>query len=192
MLKRYTMDSLETVYFKADPTDEEVAERVKAKKVQAAMKAGLFGLQPVYMITGLRIAKGFRLLSEVASKREGSVSVSAPITDQVSLGGGMGLSHKDAVRESFLSGNDIIFAYQLHVIAQKGWRNKRVEAIVYESKAAFLNAEQRLEDKQLMVASLATEACLREICAGSEGLSIDIVEAQDGSDTCVCISFEKS
>ncbi|KAI9766108.1 MAG: hypothetical protein M1840_006815 [Geoglossum simile] len=191
VLTCYTMDSLEAMYFKRDPTEEEVADRVKAKKVQAAMKAGLFGLQPVYMITGLRVAKGFKMSSEVVPKREGNVGASGPVTDQVSLGGEVGLSHWSAVQESFRSGNDIIFAYQLHVIAQKGWREKRVEVDVYAPKAAFLNDEKQ-EDKESIVASHATVADLCEIGAESEDVSIDVIEAQDGDETYVCVLFSKS
>lgn len=183
------MDSLEAVYFRHDPTEEEVAERIKAKKVQAAIKAGLFGSQPVYMITGLRIAKGFRLSSEVASKREGSVGASMPVVDQVSLGGDISLSGKKAVEESFSLGNDVVFAYQLHVIAQKGWREKRVQVDVYAPKAAFLNDEGR-QEKIPMVASIVTEADLREISADAEDVSMDIIEAEDGDMTCVCVSIE--
>ncbi|KAK5003850.1 hypothetical protein LTR28_009669, partial [Elasticomyces elasticus] len=61
VITRYTTSALETRYFKVYPTDEDVKERIKAEKVQAAIKAGLFGDQPVYMVTGVKIARDFAL-----------------------------------------------------------------------------------------------------------------------------------
>ncbi|CAF9916967.1 hypothetical protein IMSHALPRED_003358 [Imshaugia aleurites] len=189
IVAKYTMDSMEVSYFKDDPTDEEVAERVKDRRVKTAIKAGLFGPQPLYMITGLRIAKGLRHSSEISLKQEGSIGAGTQLTDQVSVGGETGGGQRTTWQESGRSGVDVIFAYQLHVIAQRGWRKKRTVIDLYVPDAAFLNNDREETQGEPMEARLATEADLREINADSDSMTFNAVKAQDGNQTCVCISF---
>jgi hypothetical protein len=54
------------------------------------------------------------------------------------------------------SGSDIIFAYHLHAVAQRGWRYKRVEIGVYAPKPAFLNNEKHAV-KELATLKVAEE-----------------------------------
>lgn len=191
VLTQYTMDSLETVYFQSDPTDAEAMEYARDGKVRAAMKAGIFGTQPVYMVTGLKIAKGFRLVSEIASTREGNVGASAPVVDQVSLGAKVGFSKGKTVEESLVAGSDIVFAYQLHVIAEKGWRHKRVEADLYEPKSAFLGHEEESVEEKPVEAGTATAADLLDFAEENEDDTVKLVEARDGDGACICITFQE-
>lgn len=191
-LSEYTIDSLETIRIKEDPSDEEAAERVKESKVQAAIKAGLSGAAPVYMITGLKVAKGFRLNKSVTSTREANIGASFPITAEVGAGTDISALRAKVTSESSRSGNDIIFAYQLHVIARKGWWHKRVEIDVYAPKSAFLNNEERAVKEEEVTAKSTTHLRLLEVAEENEHDSVKTLEALDGDEACICIAFEET
>ncbi|KAI5460319.1 hypothetical protein BGZ63DRAFT_404793 [Mariannaea sp. PMI_226] len=193
-LQEYAMDSLETVRIKADPTDEEAAERVKDPKVHAAIRAGLTGAAPVYMITGLKVAKGFRLNKSVTSTHEANIGANVPITAEVGAGADIAASIANTVSESSRSGSDIIFAYQLHLIARKGWLHKRVGVDVFVPKSALLNKEKKAEleeEEEKVMAQSATESALLEIAEENEDDSVRSLEALDGEEACICIAFEE-
>ncbi|TFB05984.1 hypothetical protein CCMA1212_001831 [Trichoderma ghanense] len=70
VLLEYTIESLETIRMKEDPSDDEAMKRVREPKVEAAVKAGLSGAAPVFMITGLKVAKGFLMNKKVSISRQ--------------------------------------------------------------------------------------------------------------------------
>lgn len=61
------------------------------------------------------------------------------ITDQVGMDFDVGRGPGDEMETSSRYGNDIIFAYQLHVIAVKVRRTRTTNVNVYAPKAAFLH-----------------------------------------------------
>jgi hypothetical protein len=189
---RYSMESMETRYFKADPAEEEVAVRCQAPRVRAAIKAGVFGDQPVYMITGIKIAKGFTLESGIESSKEATLGGSAlvPPAGDFSLGAVVSGSRRKGMQDSFRSGNNIVFAYQLHVISHKGWREKRVEMDVYESKAAFLNEDGEKVDEAPMEATTVTTDDLA-VLIEAEDVAVDALEAQDDDEQFLCIAYKE-
>lgn len=191
VLTQYVMD-MDVTYFKEEPTDAEAAEIVKDKKVQAVMKSGIFGSEPVFMITGLRIAKGFRVMSQVLSGQEGKIDGSVQSAGGFSVGGQGGSGQRVAGQESFRSGKDIIFAYQLHIISEKGWKEKRIEIDVHTPKAAYLhNSTEEMERNNDIVINPASEADLVEAFADIDGISVHTVEAKDGNEACTCIYIRK-
>ncbi|KAF7161736.1 hypothetical protein CNMCM5623_007223 [Aspergillus felis] len=187
VLTKYTMDRLETVYFRKQPTDDEAAERAKDKRVQAAINSGLLGKRPVYMITGLKIARGFRLRSQDASSMEGEIGGGGQVVPEASIGGGVDFSDANDTKQSYRAGSDIVFAYQLHIIAHKGWRQKRVDISVYKAKAAFLNEEEiTLEEEEVETSA----ADLEGLCAFDEEAPVQVLTAMEGDETYTCIVFE--
>ncbi|RSL74843.1 hypothetical protein CEP51_011411 [Fusarium floridanum] len=188
VLDKYTMDRLETIYFKKQPTDEEATERIKDKKVKAAVNSGLLGKSPVYMITGLKVARGFRLESGKTSKREGNATFRVPVTSEVAIGTDVSLSSTGDTQQSYSSGQDIIFAYQLHVIAHRGWRRRDVDIRVHKPKAAFLNEDKEVVEEEPAETSHAREEDIR---AFDEEMPVDVLTATDGDEPCVCIVFKE-
>ncbi|KAF7550734.1 hypothetical protein G7Z17_g5514 [Cylindrodendrum hubeiense] len=191
-LLEYTMDSLETIRIKEDPSDEEASELVKDPKVQAAIKAGISGTTLVYMITGLKVARGFRLDKSVTSTRGGGIKTDIAIISEVGVGTDISISHSKGTSESLRSGNDIIFAYQLHMIASKRWWHKRVEIDVYTPKTAFLNHEEPVGKEDEMTAKLTTHLHLLEVADENEYDSVKVVEALDGDEACFCVEFDET
>jgi hypothetical protein len=84
---------------------------------------------------------------------------------------------------------DIIFAYQLHVIAHKGWRQKQVDISLYRPKSAFLSNEQDHARKEPLEALVVGQ---EEVCryADDEGVKVNVGKASDGGEEFVCISFQ--
>lgn len=64
--KQYLIDRLETHYLCDEPFDNDpsVLLRLAEPRVQIAIKSGFFCLQPVYMITGIKIARGFTVQTQ--------------------------------------------------------------------------------------------------------------------------------
>ncbi len=187
----YKMDAIETSYLKSDPTDEEVNKRVKAPRVQIAIKSGLFGYQPVYMISGVKVARGLIASKEVAANRGGNLGGSLPLSGEVSLGSDVKISTRNTEREVFRVEGDRVFAYQLMKIAQKGWKEKTVTIDDFYPKAAFLGIDSEdQDDEQLgeMKAAPTNAADLPE--ENREQLSLKMTEVQEGEGKCVCISFD--
>jgi hypothetical protein len=187
VLDRYTMDRLETIYFRKQLTDDEAAERVTQGKVKAAINSGIFGKKPVYMITGLKIARGFRLESGNASKAEVNMAIEAQVSSEVSLGAEISASRTYDVQQSYRSSQDIVFAYQLHIITHKGWRwNKHVDITVYKPKAAFLNEQDGAAEEESVETNAASEADVR---AFDDEMPMEVWSAMDGDELCSCIVF---
>ena len=159
---------VETLYF--EPTDEEVTARVAANdRIRAAMSSGLFGHTPVYMITGLKIAKGFALEQSASTSARAQVGGSAPVDPTgatASMGAEAGRESGRGEKSAFRMGEeaDIIFAYQCHIITRKGrWWQKsggEMEANLYRPKQAFLGEEDEEGGAEIVEATAATREVL--------------------------------
>ncbi|RJE23881.1 hypothetical protein PHISCL_03793 [Aspergillus sclerotialis] len=146
----YTMDALETTYFVSDPPLEEIEARVKVPRVQAAIRTNM-GLRrhPVYMVTGLMVAKGFAAVQERGAHRAGDVGVGGDIpTPTGQVGAGANVARSVSVEDSdrWRVGEDIVFAYQLLKIETKGWKGTRIEYDELRHKAAYLNIDDDDDD----------------------------------------------
>jgi hypothetical protein len=203
-LDEYTIDRLETVYFRKQPTDAEGARRVREDAaVRAAVNSGggvFGGKRAVYMVTGLKIARGFRVVSgrtrgvraggEVGGRGMGMGVAGGGVEVGVEVGGG----REEDVQLALRAGQDIVFAYQLHAIAHKGWRRRVVDVDVYKPKAAFLSEEG--EGSGRGGAGAGEEESVEMMLADEEGvlafddeMPMDTSSAVDGDGMCVCIAF---
>lgn len=191
-LTQYTMDSMETIRLKEDPTDKEASELVKDPAIQAAINAGITGTAPVFMITGIKVAKGFRLHAQIAKTRNANVDVSTVITEEIGVGTRLGTSRVTSTEESSRSGSDIIFAYQLHIITRKGWwSRKKVSADIYAPSAAFLNKDSDgVKEEEVEVGGVTQEE-LAAVAEENEDDSLKVLNARDGEEDCVCIAFRE-
>lgn len=140
-IQTYTVDELETRYLRAEPSAAEVARRMAEPAVQAAVHSGLFGRSPVYMVTGCKIARGFSVRSEASLKRGVEVKTTVPVVESVSVGAELRGEKRNTVGSSFRGAEeDIVFAYQLHIIKEKGRKDERtVEVDTFLYKEALLH-----------------------------------------------------
>ncbi|KFY31886.1 hypothetical protein V493_00712 [Pseudogymnoascus sp. VKM F-4281 (FW-2241)] len=184
----YTMCGVETLTFKHDPTDAEATERAKDPSVQAAMDSGLFGTQPVYMVTAIKVARDFRHMRGIGSHIEGHANAAGAMSTNASVGGAVNVEHHGDQHDSAELMNDIVFAFRLHIISKKGWRKNRTEAHLFKSKAAFLTDDSGTPaDAETMEVSATTEEDLAKLPL--EGVLRSTENIIDGEESCVCISL---
>ncbi|KAL7930205.1 hypothetical protein V8C35DRAFT_313802, partial [Trichoderma chlorosporum] len=199
----YTMKALETTYFVTDPSLGVIEARLRAPRVQAVIKASnIPGFRhPVYMVTGLMVAKGFAAVQEKARTKTGEVSASGDILTPaggVGLGAGTTSSSTTEQSDTWKTVEDIIFAYQLLKIEVKGWRGARVEYDEFRHNAAFLSkddsesgSESDGEDTDDEIEGQVTVcvAGLDNLSPSSlGGVQIEQVELKEGKHKITCIS----
>lgn len=139
----YTMDTLETVYFVGDPPHEEIEARVRSPRVKAVMKRGRrLKRKPIYMVTGIMVAKGFAAVQERGTHRTGEAGVEA---GDVSMGATVSRSSGAESSDRWTSNEDIVFAYQLLKIEVKGFKGARIEYDELRHKAGYLST---IEDEE--------------------------------------------
>ncbi|KAM0454210.1 hypothetical protein ACHAPV_008480 [Trichoderma viride] len=146
----YTMDSLETMYFITDPSLEEIEARLKVPRVQGFVKASSFpGLRkPVYMVTGLMIAKGFAAREETGKSTSAQVEANGTIptpAGDVGLGANLSKSTDNSQSDAWRVSEDIIFAYQLLKIEVKGWKGTQLKYDELRHKAAYLSKDEEYD-----------------------------------------------
>lgn len=188
---KYGVESLDTVSLKHHPTDEEATQRAKDPQVHATMRASIVRRSPVYMITGLKIARGVSRTITVSKGQHGDAAVSVPVSDQVSAGAKAHMAaetgYLQATHASTDPENDIVFAYQLHVIVEKGRKNKKISIDRYAPKAAMLHHDEKEEGvEERYEASPATIQDLRAFAEESEDV-LQESKATDGSDLVQCV-----
>ncbi|KAI0440644.1 hypothetical protein F4803DRAFT_526827 [Xylaria telfairii] len=138
----YTTQTLETVYFKNGVTADLMNERMKDPSVAELMKPNRFLSKPVYMITGIKIAKGFQLSSDGVIGNQCHSGVAGPASGPIGAAGvEAGITGEKSTRYKFKSDNEVVFAYQLLKISPKGWRRGRPPKLAeYKSSATMLGA----------------------------------------------------
>ena len=193
----YTMGALETAYFVTDPTLEEIEARLKVPRVQAVVKAGSMpGLrQPVYMVTGLMIAKGLAAQQERGKYRAGEVKVRGNVptpAGDVGLGANLAKSASTEESDTWKAGEEIVFAYQLLKIEVKGWKGIKIEYDELRHKAAYLSKddEDDEEDDDDEITGQVTASVVNEdnlpISRSTGGFTT--VELGEGKSKITCIA----
>ncbi len=110
---RYSFETLETIF--VDPTLDRLKECLKASSVQDYMTGGK-RLRPVYMITGVKIARQSGAARTMS--KEFSVHLSAgidgtPTGASVALGPQINLSSSDSRSTTYRESSDFVFAYRI-------------------------------------------------------------------------------
>lgn len=192
----YTMDSLETIYFVVDPPIEEIQARLKVPRVQAVTKVNRIpGFRaPVYMVTGLMIAKGFSIAMENNKLRNGEIEISGNAPSPVGqVGAGTNLAKSASTEEAdkWRAGEDIVFAYQLLKIEVKGWKGERVEYDELRHKAAYLSnddEEETDEEEDDVEEILISPANASTLPTHNDTGNVNVTEVGEGESRVKCIS----
>ncbi|KAL7793614.1 hypothetical protein V8C37DRAFT_378459 [Trichoderma ceciliae] len=199
----YAMDSLETMYFVTDPSLGEMEARLRVPRVQAFVKADSFpGLRkPVYMVTGLMIAKGFTAQEEKGNYKSSEVeaggSVPTPAGD-VGLGADLASSMDNTQSHTWKVREDIVFAYQLLKIEIKGWKGTKLKYDELRHKAAYLSRDDESDEDdeddedyisgQVMVSVVTADSLsISDSAVGSAALELG---ESDGKIICISASDE--
>ncbi|RSM19381.1 hypothetical protein CDV31_001803 [Fusarium ambrosium] len=142
----FTMESLETIYLSEDPSPEEIKARCNDPLVREYMRLDSLLCSPVYMVTGIKVAKGFKLEGEKSSSTSVEFEGGGEVSQEASIGVNTAATKKERIADEFESDGDIVFAYQLMKITPKGWRKeKRLKTDEYQHRQAFLVDEEEAE-----------------------------------------------
>ncbi|KAK2776657.1 hypothetical protein CKAH01_12307 [Colletotrichum kahawae] len=182
---------LETRYLAQELADDdpELMDRLKEPRVQAAIKGGLFGRSPVYLISGVKIARGLVVRSERGRTTGGSLTATAPAAQAIGIdiGASMEGEKSRSTVSSFEAGDqDIVVAYQVHIIKARRW-SQGATADIFESDAAFLHDDKINEEKEEIEIRTAEVEALVE-AAKEMNIAIEIkkcLNPDDGGLMCV-------
>lgn len=145
VMESFDIDTLETRWLKSEPQDddEDLLARLQEPKVQAAIRGGLYGARPIYIISGLKIARGLSVQREESKSTHGSVGGTVPIIEGISVGAEIGGEKQFGTSSTFKVApeEDIIFAYRVHKIKPKSRKVTKASVNVYETSSAFLHGD---------------------------------------------------
>jgi len=150
------------------------------------MKKGLFGRRPVFIITGLKVARGFRSRSMTSATNQAQAGSGIPIADQLSVGAALTASHVVSREVLATSSSDIVFAYQLHSVTRKGWFGHTTSADLYGPKAALLGEEQHGTSQEEFEAYLAPLDMLLETLRDNEDTPV-VAKVLEREGECNCL-----
>ncbi|PSN71014.1 hypothetical protein BS50DRAFT_448629, partial [Corynespora cassiicola Philippines] len=146
----FSMSSLVTEYFVNDPGVKEIKARIAHPRVRAIMKPDGFAIrQPVYMVTGLKIAEGLFARRENSKSMGVGVGSGIPIpipVGEVGVGADIMIANETMESDQWNTNEDIVLAYQLLKIELRGWRNKSLKVDEFRHKSAFL--EKGISDSE--------------------------------------------
>ncbi|KAK5996022.1 hypothetical protein PT974_04445 [Cladobotryum mycophilum] len=137
--RSFDIASLDTECLPQAPSAEEIKLRCSDPMVREYMRLDSILCSPVYMITGLKIAKGFKFEEKRDSSRGFDGGIKAEVVPQAGVEARAGISKRVTKAIGFAMEGDVIFAYQLIRITPKGWgKDKRLEVSEYHHHDAFL------------------------------------------------------
>lgn len=112
-------------------------------RVKRHMNGGRFGKRPVYIISGLRVARdSFQVTNAVGSAASVELAASEAIPAgpvPLEVGGAVSGSRGNEVTDGYETAPGIVFAYRLHVIREK--RDGGVESELFSHRTAFFSGE---------------------------------------------------
>ncbi|KAH7153362.1 hypothetical protein EDB81DRAFT_791250 [Dactylonectria macrodidyma] len=145
--EQYRMASLDTESLQDDPSDEYIKALCNGPKVKEYMRLDSLLCKPIYIVTGLKIAKGFSLTATNDQSVNFTVKAGLEHVTGSALAAGTGSQLSSHVSAHFESDNDIIFAYQLMVIKPKGWtKDKKFVATDFLKHALLTNETNGFEE----------------------------------------------
>lgn len=186
----FTMTSLETVYLQDDPSEAEIKARCNDPSVRDFMRLGHTLCKPVYMVTGLKIAKGFSLQTTRSDSTGASVEAGAEVAPGASVGGRVGASQTKTISQGFEAEGDIIFAYQLLKISPKGWgKDKTFVGTEYQPRQAFLSSEEGASPEDAPVEGELDSVSAEDL--EGFGSAVQILKVDGDGTEGICVAFKK-
>lgn len=151
----YQIPLMETVTFQTG-----VREYVKKRLAAEPELEGYIKEKPLYMINGIKYATGLRMFVEHGKHIGAGTKVAAVIdpNGSLSLGGAFqgSCDHHGLLSRSIPG--EIVFAYQLLRISQKGWRQKKTDLRIRHKEALLGNRPpSNIEDFDIELDIFTTE-----------------------------------
>ncbi|KAL6851297.1 hypothetical protein ACO1O0_008425 [Amphichorda felina] len=193
----YSIDVLETRRLASIPLDGDdplLRARLAEPRVRAAMRAGLYGRAPVYLVTGVKLARGLSVRTEAQRSVGGSVGTSLPIGLEavgVTAGAEVGTERRAGMESSFrgAEGEDVVFAYQVHVVKRRGWSGESVTVDGLHPREGLLHDEEEQEQKE-DESAVIVPGTVEDLQAAAEDLEMELKSEElvdDEGNAYVCI-----
>ncbi|KAH7305785.1 hypothetical protein B0I35DRAFT_454084 [Stachybotrys elegans] len=135
---------------------------------------GRFRKRPVYLVSGLRVAKdSFSVTDTTGSAASLAAEASASVVAApLEAGGGVSTTNERHELHSYNTAPGVVFAYRLHVIRPKS--NGSAELDLFSDTAAFYTGEKEDEDDQDQEMELAdgVKCAVEEYSLGDEAIVI--------------------
>jgi len=147
---KFTMSALETTVLSEDPSPQEIKARCNDPTVKEFMRLDSVLCKPVYMVTGIKVAKDFKLEGEKRLTKGIAAEVGGEVAPEASVGVGAGVQRTNRIADEFEAEGDIIFAYQLIKVKPKGWSKEKTFKIEeYQPRQAFLGDKKKKEEEDV-------------------------------------------
>lgn len=141
----YSCDELETQYFQ--PTDEYIAACTQLPEIQRY----IVNRQKLYVITGIKIAKGANVVSKALRSRGINLSTTVDLSvlggTPVQIGPGGSVSQSSEESTSFDVENDFVLAYRLREIIHR-WKIPQHRQYKAQGQLYSTNAEQESDSEK--------------------------------------------
>ncbi|KLU90811.1 hypothetical protein MAPG_10662 [Magnaporthiopsis poae ATCC 64411] len=141
---KFAMSELQTVSFGDEPSREYMAARASHPAVRRILeRTSWWGRPtPVYMVSGVKVAHGFRHTRMTSSARGVSVTAGTPSTPgTTAVGADVQLNAESRLNHQTAATVPIVFAYQLLRIRLKAsFKGEELEVKENESSSAFLGS----------------------------------------------------
>ncbi|RSL91790.1 hypothetical protein CEP51_000028 [Fusarium floridanum] len=145
---------------------------------------GRFRKRPIYLISGLRVAKdSFSVTTTTGSATSVAAEASASAAGAgvpVEAGGGVSNNNEKHESHSYSTAPGVVFAYRLHVIRPKS--NGKVESDLFSDTTAFFTGEHHEDDEDQEMEFVDGTV---ESIKGKKGIKLAMEEYSVGDDSLV-------
>ncbi|KAL7929059.1 hypothetical protein V8C35DRAFT_316515 [Trichoderma chlorosporum] len=183
--------NLETRVFGGGMSEDALKAILGLAKVKKYIEGGIFRKRPVYIISGLRIAKeSFQVTNEIGSTNAATLGLSTSTVtgpSSLSVGSNVTVSSDQTKRDGYKAAPGVVFAYRLHVIRVK--RDGDVETELFSHRTAFLTGEGEDEDseEEWEHGEVSAKVLLDDL-----EIDPDFEEYPIGEEEEFCVAFERS
>ena len=162
------------------------------------MASGLPGTrQPVYMVTGRKLAKGFSAVhasgKETSGEAEAGGLAPTPAGIVAVKGGAAGHNEKE-LQTRWKASDELVFAYQLLKIDVRGWRGSKVEYDEFRHGSALLSIDDVDGDEKEEAGDVEIEvdvgaATAADVAQAADEGALTEVEVSDGKGKLLLVSM---
>ncbi|KAI4657231.1 uncharacterized protein J4E79_007848 [Alternaria viburni] len=153
----YDFDNVDTLMLERNPRAAEMtALRDEDPEVHDALKRA-----PVYVITGLKIARGLKYSTIHSKESEVGLGAQGNVTKEVAVRANLDKNAGTDGTGSYTVLGDVIIAYRLHIFKKEGWRWRGEAALetrtYWPGNAGFLSREDAKPEVEVETESLSAQ-----------------------------------
>jgi len=153
----YNFDSVDTLMLGRCPRAADITVLCgENPAVQNALRRG-----PVYVITGLKVARGLRCSTIQSKESEAGLGTQDNVTNEVAFQANLDMNAGTDDTELHTVLGDVILAYRLHIVKKEGWKWRGEAALetraYWPGNAGFLSTHEMRPEVELETESLSAQ-----------------------------------